>query len=204
MQSGSMHHTDRVTTHAEPLDSELWLVRHGETEWSRARRHTSTTDLPLTDEGRRVAETLRERLATQAFDAVFTSPRARARETAVLAGFPGAVVREELVEWNYGDYEGLTTATIRETVPAWTVWTHPCSGGETSQEVATRCDRVIARVRRASGPVLIFGHGHSLRALTARWLDLDVTQGCHFRLDTATISVLGYERETPVIKRWNA
>jgi probable phosphoglycerate mutase len=202
MQSGSMHHTDRVTTHAEPLDSELWLVRHGETEWSRARRHTSTTDLPLTDEGRRVAETLRERLATQAFDAVFTSPRARARETAVLAGFPGAVVREELVEWNYGDYEGITTSEIRQSVPDWTVWSHPTPGGESAADVTARLDAFLASL--APGRTLVFGHAHGLRALTARWLALPVSEGRLFRLDTATVSTLGYEREQPVILSWNS
>ncbi|MEI2811180.1 MAG: histidine phosphatase family protein [Nocardioides sp.] len=197
-----MHHTDRVTTHAEPLDSELWLVRHGETEWSRARRHTSTTDLPLTDEGRRVAETLRERLATQAFDAVFTSPRARARETAVLAGFPGAVVREELVEWNYGDYEGITTSEIRQSVPDWTVWSHPTPGGESAADVTARLDAFLASL--APGRTLVFGHAHGLRALTARWLALPVSEGRLFRLDTATVSTLGYEREQPVILSWNS
>ena len=202
MQSGSMHHTYRVTTHAEPLDSELWLVRHGETEWSRARRHTSTTDLPLTDEGRRVAETLRERLATQAFDAVFTSPRARARETAVLAGFPGAVVREELVEWNYGDYEGITTSEIRQSVPDWTVWSHPTPGGESAADVTARLDAFLASL--APGRTLVFGHAHGLRALTARWLALPVSEGRLFRLDTATVSTLGYEREQPVILSWNS
>ncbi len=183
--------------------NEVWIVRHGETEWSASGKHTSFTDLPLTAHGEEVGRSLAGELVGP-FDAVLTSPRLRARRTAQLAGYDDAEVDPDLVEWNYGDYEGLTTATIRETVPGWTVWTHPSVGGESAVEVAARCDRVIARVRQAAGPVLIFGHGHSLRALTARWLDLDVAQGCHFRLDTATISVLGYERETPVIKRWNA
>ena len=181
---------------------ELWLVRHGETEWSRDGKHTSTTDLPLTDEGEEVARSLAPRL-TGSFDLVLTSPRLRARRTAELTGHPEAEPDEDLAEWAYGDYEGRTTEEIRETVPGWTVWSHPCPGGETADEVAARLDRVVERcqdVERA----LVFGHGHALRALTARWLDLPVTDGRLFRLDTATLSVLGWERESPVILRWNA
>ena len=179
------------------------MCRHGETEWSRDGRHTSTTDLPLTEEGEGVAARLAERLEGTTFDLVLTSPRLRARRTAELAGFGDAEVTEDLVEWAYGDYEGVTTDTIRETVPGWTVFTHPTPGGETPEEVGARLDRVVARAREAGGRVLVFGHGHSLRVLAARWLEQPVTDGRHLKLDTATISTLGYERETPVLLRWN-
>lgn len=183
---------------------ELWLVRHGETEWSRLGRHTSTTDLDLTHEGERVARELRAQLSDTSFAQVFTSPRLRARHTAELAGFADAVVDDDLVEWAYGDYEGLTTAQIREQVPGWTVWTHPSPGGETPEQVSARLDRVVARARSVDGRSLVVAHGHSLRALAARWLGLPVAQGRLLRLDTATVSVLGFERETPVVLRWNA
>lgn len=182
---------------------ELWIVRHGETEWSRDGRHTSTTDLPLTAEGEEVASSLRSRLAGVGFGLVLTSPRRRARRTAELAGFPDAEVDDDLAEWAYGDYEGVTTATIRETVPGWTVWTHPCPGGETADEVGVRADRVIARVRAHGGRALVVGHGHASRVLAARWLALPPTDGRLLRLDTATVSVLGYEHDAPVVARWN-
>jgi probable phosphoglycerate mutase len=181
---------------------ELWLVRHGETEWSRDGKHTSTTDLPLTDQGEEVARSLAPRL-TGSFDRVLTSPRPRARRTAELSGHPEAEPDEDLAEWAYGDYEGRTTEEIRETVPDWTVWSHPCPGGETGDQVAARLDRVVERCQDV-GRALVFGHGHALRALTARWLDLTVTDGRLFRLDTATVSVLGWERESPVVLHWNA
>ena len=187
---------------AHPPD-ELWVVRHGETEWSASGRHTSVTDVPLTAEGERAARRLGERLAGTTFDLVLTSPRERARRTAELAGFPDAHVEDDLAEWAYGDYEGVTTATIRTTVPGWTVWTHPCPGGETSTQVSTRLDRVVAKVRARGGRVLVFGHGHASRGLAARWLAQPVVEGRLFRLDTATISVLGYEHESPVVARWN-
>jgi broad specificity phosphatase PhoE len=182
----------------------LWLVRHGETEWSKAGRHTSTTDLPLTDDGVETARKLAKRLSGQEFDLVLTSPRLRARRTAELAGFADVEVDPDLIEWNYGDYEGLTTAQIRETVPGWTVWSHPVPGGETAARVTERLDRVVRRVAEVPGDVLVFGHGHALRALAARWLELDVTEGRHFMLETATISVLGWERGSPAIHRWNS
>ena len=181
---------------------ELWLVRHGQTEWSKAGKHTSTTDLPLLEDGEADALSLGDRLAGQAFDLVLTSPRQRARRTAELAGFGDAQVDEDLVEWTYGDYEGLTTPEIREDVPGWTVWTHPSPGGESADDVSARCDRVIERVRSVER-ALVFGHGHSLRSLTARWVGEPVEFGRHVRLDTATLSTLGFERETPVILRWN-
>jgi broad specificity phosphatase PhoE len=189
---------------AEGDDDEVWLVRHGETEWSRDGRHTSTTDLPLTEEGRRVAETLRDRLDHQAFSLVLTSPRERARETARLAGHGEAHVDADLAEWDYGELEGLTTPQIRETYPDWTIWQGPVPGGESATQVSDRLDRVVARCRAADGRVLVFGHGHALRALAARWLGLPVADGRHLRLDTATVSVLGWEREIPVVLHWNA
>jgi broad specificity phosphatase PhoE len=189
---------------SEERSDRLWLVRHGETEWSRDGRHTSTTDLELTPEGERVARELAPRLAGQEFDLVLTSPRRRARRTADLTGFGGAEVDEDLVEWDYGQYEGLTTATIRETVPGWTVWSNPVPGGETPGQVSDRLDRVVRRVHGVAGDVLVFGHGHALRGLTARWLGLDVTEGRHFVLGTATLSILGWERGSPAVERWNA
>ncbi len=188
----------------EEREAELWLVRHGETEWSRDGRHTSTTDLDLTDGGVEVACTLKDRLAGEAFDLVLSSPRRRARRTAELAGFPDVEVDEDLVEWDYGDYEGITTPEIRETVPGWSIWTHPTPGGETAQDVTDRLDRVVDRIRSVGGRALVFGHGHSLRALTARWIEQPVTEGRFFKLDTATVSTLGYERDFPVVLRWNS
>lgn len=184
--------------------TELWLVRHGETEWSMSGRHTSVTDVALTEAGERAALAIRDRLAGTTFDLVLTSPRQRARRTAEIAGFADAEVDEDLVEWAYGDYEGITTPSIRETVPGWTVWTHPSPGGETAAEVGRRLDRVVARVREHAGRVLVFGHGHATRVLAARWLGQPVQEGRLFRLDTATLSVLGYERESPVVARWNS
>lgn len=184
--------------------TELWLVRHGETEWSMSGRHTSVTDVALTEAGERAALAIRDRLAGTTFDLVLTSPRQRARRTAEIAGFAYAEVDEDLVEWAYGDYEGITTPSIRETVPGWTVWTHPSPGGETAAEVGRRLDRVVARVREHAGRVLVFGHGHATRVLAARWLGQPVQEGRLFRLDTATLSVLGYERESPVVARWNS
>ncbi|TWD74746.1 putative phosphoglycerate mutase [Kribbella amoyensis] len=182
----------------------VFLVRHGETEWSKSGRHTSVTDLPLTAEGEHVAASLTPRLAGESFDLVLTSPRRRARRTAELAGFPEAQVDDDLVEWNYGDYEGVTTAEIRETVPGWTVWDNPVPHGETPAEVSARLDRVTARLAAVPGDALVFGHSHALRALTARWLELDVTEGRHFVLNTATLSVLGWERGSPAILHWNS
>ncbi|WP_416366384.1 histidine phosphatase family protein [Nocardioides sp.] len=186
------------------VSSELWIVRHGPTEWSRNGRHTSVTDLPLLPDAEDDARALAPRLADLDPALVLTSPRLRARRTAELAGFAGAVLDEDLVEWAYGDYEGLTTPQIREQVPGWSVWTDPCPGGEAPEQVAERLDRVVARARAADGTTIAFAHGHSLRALAARWLGLPVSDGRLFRLDTATISVLGYERETPVLLRWNS
>jgi broad specificity phosphatase PhoE len=182
---------------------EVWLVRHGETEWSRSGQHTGTTDIPLTEHGEEVACSLVDRLSSVDFDLVLSSPRSRARRTAELAGFRDVETTEDLAEWAYGEYEGVTTEEIREKVPDWTVWTHPTPGGETAQDVTARLDRVIARVNEVEGRILIFGHGHSLRGLAARWIRQPVTDGRFFKLDTATLSVLSFERETPVVLRWN-
>lgn len=193
-----------MSTSSGSDDGEVWLVRHGETEWSRSGRHTSTTDLPLLPEGEEVARGLGDRLERREFGLVLTSPRQRARRTAELAGFPDAVVDDDLAEWAYGDYEGITTDQIRESVPGWTIWTGDCPGGETADEVGERLDRVIARLTAADGPSLVFAHGHSLRVLTARWLGLPAADGRFFRLGTATVSVLAHERESPVVLRWNS
>lgn len=190
-------------SHADDAEDQLWLVRHGETEWNRSGRHTSTTDLPLTEKGEAAARTLVGPLASIDFVHVLTSPRQRAAHTAELAGFPDAEPDEDLVEWAYGDYEGLTTPEIRKTVPDWSVWTHPSPGGETVLQVAERLDRVVARARAVEGRTLVFAHGHSLRALAARWLGLDVSDGRLFALDTSTISVLGVDRGTQVVRQWN-
>ncbi|MCW2760527.1 MAG: Phosphoglycerate mutase [Marmoricola sp.] len=192
-----------MTSHEGP-DDELWVIRHGETEWSRDGRHTSRTELELTPEGEAVARGLSDRLAGVDFDLVLTSPRVRARRTAELAGFPDAHLEEDLTEWNYGDYEGMTTAAIREQVPGWTVWSHPCPNGETAEQVSRRFDRAVSKVRAHGGRVLVFSHGHASRALAARWLGQPVQEGRLFSLDTATISVLAYERESPTVARWNS
>jgi broad specificity phosphatase PhoE len=183
---------------------DVWLVRHGATEWSASGRHTSTTELPLTASGEDSARSLAPRLADASFALVLTSPRERARRTAELAGFVTAEVDEDLAEWAYGSYEGITTDEIRESVPGWTVWTHPCPGGETAGQVSVRLDRVVARCLAADGDALLVGHAHALRALTARWLGLPVSEGRLLRLDTGTISRLGHEREDPVVLTWNS
>lgn len=184
--------------------TELWIVRHGPTEWSRNGRHTSATDLPLLPDGEDDARALTGRLADLDPVLVLTSPRLRARRTAELAGYADAVVDDDLTEWAYGDYEGVTTPDIRVGAPGWSIWRDGCPGGESPDEIGARLDRVVARARAADGPVLAFAHGHSLRVLAARWLGLPVADGRHFVLDTATISVLGDDRGQPAIRRWNA
>jgi broad specificity phosphatase PhoE len=182
---------------------EVVLARHGETEWSRELKHTGSTDVPLTDEGKRQAQRLGEALRGRAFAHVLASPLRRALETARLAGFePG--LRDELQEWDYGDYEGRRTAEIREQAPGWTVWTQPVPNGETIEEVGKRADRVLEELRSVDGDVLMFAHGHVLRVLAARWLGLPPDGGRLFALDPATLSTLGHEREQPVIRLWNA
>jgi broad specificity phosphatase PhoE len=186
--------------------TEIVLVRHGQTTWSAAGRHTSITDLPLTDTGEKQARALRPALAGRAFALVLTSPRVRARTTAELAGLTGTVVDDDLAEWSYGEYEGITSTEIHETAPMWDLWHDGCPGGETPAQVGTRLDRVLARARRAldDGDVALVGHGHSLRVATARWLGLPASGGAFFALDTATVSTLGYEHDNPVITAWNA
>jgi len=181
----------------------VWLVRHGATEWSEAGRHTGRTDIPLIAAGEESALDLASILAERSFQLVLTSPLQRARRTAILAGFADAEVDDDLREWGYGDYEGVTTAVIRESVRGWTVWTHPCPGGESAADVARRLDRVVDRLRAVDGDSLVFGHGHALRALAARWLGEPVSFGRFLRLDTATCSTLGHEREQPVVLAWN-
>ena len=191
-----------------PRVTDLYIVRHGETEWSADGRHTSVTDLELTDNGVRQAESLRGHLDPASFGLILSSPRHRARRTAELAGFVGdhePEVTEDLVEWFYGDYEGSTSAQIHQTDPGWTIFTHPTPGGETHGQVTERMDRLIERIRSASvDRAICFGHGHALRALTVRWMGLDLMWGAHFPLDTATISVLGEEKGVPALERWNA
>jgi probable phosphoglycerate mutase len=195
----SRERSERVETMGD-----LWLVRHGQTEWSRNGRHTSTTDLPLLPEGEDGARALAPRLAEVSFAQVLTSPRLRARDTARLAGFPDAEVDPDLAEWDYGDYEGITSVEIQERVPGWTIWTHPCPGGETADEVGSRFDRVVERASSVDGDTLVFSHGHASRVLAARWLELSVGEGRLFHLDTSTLSVLGHEGEQPVVLRWNS
>lgn len=185
---------------------QILLIRHGQTEWSAAGRHTSSTDLDLTAEGERQAKQLAARLAGRAFEIVLCSPRTRARRTAQLAGLSPVVTDDDLAEWGYGEYEGQTMSQIRERDPGWSVWTGHIPGGETATQVGTRADRVLDRVRAAlaTADVCLVGHGHQLRVLTARWLGLPPQGGALFRLETATLNVLGFEREAPVLRQWNA
>ena len=183
---------------------EIVVVRHGATEWSVSGQHTSRTDLPLLEEGREGARRLRPFLEAYGFALVLTSPMERARETCRLAGLDGpAEIDEDLREWDYGEYEGLTTPEIRETRPAWDLWHDGCPGGEQPDAVEARADRVLARCVAAGGDVALFAHGHILRVITARWLELPVQGGARFRLDASAPGRLGYERETPVLLAWN-
>jgi probable phosphoglycerate mutase len=190
--------------HPNNSDPEIWLIRHGETEWSLSGQHTGRTDLPLTAAGVREAKELGRYLAGRPFALVLTSPLQRAHETCKLAGYGGvAQIEPDLCEWDYGAYEGRTSAQIQESVPGWTIWTSPVPQGETIQQVAARASRVIERAVKAGGHVALFAHGHLLRILTACWLGLPPDAGRLFALGTASVSVLGYERETRVIARWN-
>ena len=182
---------------------EVVLVRHGETEWSRDGRHTGRTDLPLTDIGEKQAARLGTLLTDRTFALILTSPLQRARRTCELAGLGGAEIVDDLRELDYGVYEGRTTADIQLDQPGWNVWTAPLVGGETIDEAGARADRVIRRLRQTEGDVAVFGHGHMLRILGARWCDFPANAGAHLALDTASISILGYERTTPVIRSWN-
>ena len=184
---------------------EIVLVRHGETEWSRTLRHTGRSDIPLTDAGREQAVLLSVPLREWSFEQVFTSPLSRARDTCLLAGLGGAAqTTDALLEWDYGEYEGITTREIRESRPGWYLWRDGCPGGETAGEVGARVDPLVADLKAGDGDAALFAHGHLLRVLSARWLGLPAEEGALFALATATLSVLGFERETPVIRRWNA
>jgi len=185
----------------------VYLVRHAETEWSASGRHTSQTDVPLTASGERRAALVGPLLARlrgpdAPAPAVLSSPRRRAVRTVELAGLPAPTIIHDLVEWDYGEYEGLTTSQIRQSVPGWTVWTHPCPGGETAEDVTNRADRVLARGWGA-GDVVLVGHGHFSRVLAARYLGLAAVAGVHFALDAGGITVLGLERGVPRLDRVN-
>lgn len=186
-------------------EQKVYLLRHGETEWSLNGRHTGVTDIPLTENGRKLARQLQPILAREKFVMVLTSPLQRARETCELAGLGTlAGVDRDLMEWNYGEYEGLTTEQIRQTRPDWSVFRDGCPGGESPLQVSVRADRIVSRVRAMDGNVALFSHGHILRVLAARWINLSASYGENFLLDTATLNVLGYYRESPAFKIWNA
>ena len=181
---------------------EVVLVRHGETEWSRTGRHTGRTDMPLTEEGERQARAVGAALRGRKFALVLSSPLLRALDTARLAGFEPEV-RDDLAEWDYGEYDGVTTPEIREQVPDWTIWRYGALGGESVEQLGARADRVVEELLGAEGDVLAFSHGHFLRVLTARWLGLSAAEGRLFALDSGKLSTLGFEREQRVIRSWN-
>lgn len=182
----------------------VFAIRHGETAWSLSGQHTGTTDIPLTENGRRLARCLRPVLARTAFEVVLCSPKRRARETCELAGFGNRVVVDpDLAEWNYGQYEGLTPAQIHRLAPSWLLFRDGCPGGERPEEVGARVDRVIARSRAAGSNVVLFAHGHVLRVLAARWIGLPAVAGQHFLLGTGTLCVLGYYGDIPAVSVWN-
>jgi len=182
----------------------VYLIRHGETEWTLSRQHTGTTDIPLTENGRKVAANLKPLLTGKKFALVLTSPLIRARETCELSGLgENAQVDPDLVEWNYGEYEGLTPEQIQSKRPGWLIFTDGCPGGENADQVKARVDRVIARVRATSGDAALFAHGHLLRTFVARWLGLPVAAGSHFLLDPATLNIITYYRGVPAVKEWN-
>jgi broad specificity phosphatase PhoE len=184
---------------------EVYLVRHGETEWSLSGQHTGSTDIPLTENGKAVARELGQKLKGIEFTAVWSSPMSRAIDTARLAGYEHDVrIDDRLTEWAYGEYEGMTTPEIRETRPDWFLWRDGCPGGESPAQVGARADGLVEEVRAVQGDVLLFAHGHILRVITARWLGYPPGDGMHFSLGTATLSILGWEREAASIWRWNA
>jgi len=186
------------------MASRLFIVRHGATEWSVSGQHTSRTDLPLLDSGREQAVADAGKLAGESFELVLCSPLLRARETCELAGFADAAeLTDDLREWDYGDYEGLTTPQIWERDPSWNLWTDGCPDGETPDEIGARVDRVLARFDAIEGQGLAFAHGHVLRVLTARWLELEVGGGARFKLEAGSIGILAYERTTQVVEAWS-
>jgi probable phosphoglycerate mutase len=184
---------------------EVFLIRHGETEWSLSGQHTGSTDIPLTDHGEAAARLLAPVLADRDFSLVLCSPLQRARRTCELAGLGGqASIDPDLAEWNYGSYEGLTPAAIREQHPGWLVFRDGCPAGESPAEMGERVDRVISRVRQNGGRVALFAHGHVFRVFVARWIELSPSHGAHFLLDTSTLTILSYYRGIPAVKCWNA
>jgi broad specificity phosphatase PhoE len=186
------------------MPADVFAIRHGETSWSRAGRHTGRTDVPLTEAGRAGAKALGAILARSDIVRVLSSPLQRARDTCMLAGLGERVELDaDLVEWDYGDYEGLTPDEIEVRAPGWLIFANGCPNGEHPADVEARVDRTIAKLRRMSGCVAVFGHGHLLRVLAARWIGLPLVGGSHFILNTATLSLLSYYRDTPAIKRWN-
>jgi broad specificity phosphatase PhoE len=186
------------------MADEIWLLRHAETEWSRDGKHTGRTDIALTDAGREVARALGARVRDRTFAEVLCSPLSRATETAELAGLRCSGLRDDLLEWDYGDYEGLTTPEIRETRPGWYLWRDGCPNGESADDVGARCDRVIAELLETDGEVALVAHGHLLRSLAARWVEEPAAFGGRLFLSTGSISVLGFEREVRVVRTWNA
>jgi len=189
---------------SEAIPDHIYLIRHGETEWAKNGRHTGRTDIPLTDAGREQAGFLLPIFDDVKFSRILSSPLQRALETVKLAGVGSRVeLDDDLKEWDYGDYEGITTQQIREKVPGWTIWTHPCPNGETIQQITARADRVVAQLRSTKGNIAVFSHGHFLRVLVCRWMDVGADSGRHFMLGTSTLSILGYEHDVPAIKTWN-
>jgi broad specificity phosphatase PhoE len=189
---------------SEDAAQQVWLIRHAETEWSVSKRHTGRTDIPLLDEGRQRARALAPVLAQHSFTTVLSSPLGRAVETASLAGLGSrAELRDDLLEWDYGSYEGTTTAAIREQRPDWYLWRDGAPGGETPAQVALRADRLIEEALGAAGDVALFAHGHILRAIGARWVEQEIAFGGRLALSTGAVCVLGFEREMRVLWRWN-
>lgn len=183
---------------------ELWLIRHGETEWSLSGQHTSRTDIPLTERGKQRAQKIRDYLRGKSFSMVLCSPMQRAKETCRIAGFGDvAQIDDDLKEWDYGVYEGRTTKDIQKEVPGWSVWTNAIVGGETMDQVAARANRVIARAEAKGGSVALFAHGHILRILAACWIQSPPVMGSRLALGTGTVSTLGFEHQTQVITMWN-
>ena len=184
---------------------EITLVRHGETEWSASGKHTGRSDIPLTAKGEEAAAGLATRLQGKVFTAIWSSPSSRARRTAELAGFGSAEIKQDLAEWDYGAYEGLKTKEILVERPGWSLFRDGCPDGESVSDAGARADRIVQALRETGGNVLVFSSSHFLRTLTARWLGLPASQGALFVLDTASISVLGYEHDMsePVVRRWN-
>jgi probable phosphoglycerate mutase len=186
-------------------EQQVYVIRHGETEWSLSGQHTGVTDIPLTENGRDLAKLLHPVLSNESFALVLTSPLQRAKETCKLSGLGDqAEVDSNLTEWNYGEYEGLTPAQIHQKTPGWLLFTDGAPGGETPEQVGQRADHVIKRVRAVKGNVALFAHGHIFRVLVARWIDLPATAGRKFLLDTGTLNILSYYRGLPAVKTWNA